>query len=152
MIVQKVALSPSPWHRDHRQLARVGIRRSIMPNAEPPAVLGVRIAVGARPKVRTGRIAAHAGATRQQRQSRAQKSVGENDSPATVHDDGNPFLLTVDVAESILLNGAREFYRPSAFLGTPAHAFPCNRTRCAARRSRRAQANQGNEQECAVAG
>ena len=40
---------------------------------------------------------------------------------------GNPFLITIDVTESVLLNGAREFYRPSEFLGTASEPFPCDR-------------------------
>ena len=57
---------------NHRQLAGVGMLRSVVPDAQPPAVLGVRIAVGAGPQVRTRRIAAHGGTTRQHTTNRAQ--------------------------------------------------------------------------------
>jgi hypothetical protein len=50
---------------NHRQLARVRVLRPIVPDAEPPSILGVREGVGTGAQVSGGRIAAHAGTTHQ---------------------------------------------------------------------------------------
>ncbi len=116
-------IEPQPVAENHRQLARVGMRRPVIPNPKPPAILGVCIAVGARPKVGAGGIPAHADTARQEMQTSAEKSAGEENSPPTVHSDGNPFLPQPMWPTASLLIGARGFYRPSAALGTPARPF-----------------------------
>ena len=98
---------------NHRQLARIGMFGPVMANAQPPSILGVRVAVGARTQVWTGRIAPHVGATRQHRQARAKETVGESHPPATVHVGWIPFQLRSKMPGASLPHGGEDSSEPA---------------------------------------
>ena len=135
---------------NHRQLARVGM--SAIGNGERPAAShprcthSRRCTAGGRRSAHSRRMLAQPAAKTNPRTEVRRRKGFARDGACRWESLPSP----VDVAESILLNGAREFYRPSAFLGTPARRIAMQSHSLADRSSESVSVDQGNERNCAT--